>query len=276
MKACLCIILMIIANMDVYGQFNSNVANYYAAINEGKINYVKKDYSAAIKNYLTAFKSMRPYRDDVDFIAYLYSLDHDTVNAVKYYQQSILDGMPVDVSVCAGYTDIKPGTKEYAMLGKSLDSLSAVFDRQSNIAFALLIKELYTNDQFARNLLDYETDSVKMDKKLWQSILVKTDTINMVALLNYIHNSDVPPAYTMSSETGKEFKFVVHHIIQYRNEGQGNAVAMSDEIRSLITKAIYNGVLPNNFLYNALDREHDLCCHTQLYGTSTPTTKATR
>jgi len=58
---------------------------------------------------------------------------------------------------------------------------------------------------------------------------------------------------------------LIHHMIYYTNYDYSKDKAI--RLVHLVDSAIYEGRLPNSFLYNGLDRAHQLCCKTQLYGT---------
>jgi hypothetical protein len=63
------------------------------------------------------------------------------------------------------------------------------------------------------------------------------------------------------------FRILVHH-----HMAEQNTTDAKEQLRKLVTTAIYDGRLPNTFLYTALDWEHIACCKKQLYGTYTART----
>lgn len=250
-------LVAIVAN----AQFKPEVKSYYEYLNKAKICFVKKDYSGAVKNYEAAKQFCKPQKQDVSTAAYWYELAKDTVKAEQMFLTSLSLGCENNDRNYPEFLTANNKTDRYKAFVKKAAAASAKFNAEADIHFSLLIKELYTKDQFIREdaFLNNKDSSIK--KFAWE-YLYTTDTTSMRELLSYIQSNGMPEANKLSEEILTNFKMVVHHDIATPKQCE-----LKEELRKVITQAIHDGKLPNTFLYNALDYEQTLLGKKELYGT---------
>jgi hypothetical protein len=256
--------LLLLASKFTYAQFKEQAKEYYFNINKGKICYVKKDYSKAVDFGIKGIEYLQPFREDLDQLAYWCSLAGRHKEAIKYYQLGVYNGLEYnDTAAYPDYYRARRGTKEYTAFINNLDSLHKTFKQRLNIDFCLMIQKMIAEDQAFRN--GHLTDKDTTIRNFCSRSLIESDTNNMNALIDYFSSQAVPYEYEMTPGIGTAFKMLIHHMVYYVNYDYSKEKA--NILLGIIKKAIYEGRLPNSFLYNGLDRAHQLCCKTQLYGT---------
>lgn len=248
-------------------QFKTNVAAYYNNMNAAKVFVVKKDYKNAVDAFEKAKAVLLPFKEDLELASYWYEVLNDDKQAVYYFNESILNGYAADdTALYPEYYRYRADAAEVRTFIAGIDSLKKEFSRNSNVEFSLLVKELHTKDQFIRNdNLLYNKDSVI--KAFAYTQLAAVDADNLDRLLQYFKNHSIPSANELSDDIISNFRILVHHHIAEQNQNN-----KKEELRKLVATAIYDGRLPNTFLYTALDWEHVACCKKQLYGTYTART----
>jgi len=247
-------------------QFRTEVLSYHNKINQAKIASVKKDYATAITCYLAASKYMAPFSADMLNVSYWYELKGDSANAVNLYFQAAQHGADVlnEGNYPSYFSNASlPASKWFR---DKAASLHQKFNAASEIDFRLLVAASFAKDQYARtnDLVEAKDSSVLLVANM---LLHCTDSINANDLITYFQRNGMPDARKIGEVALTEFRLLVHHIVA------GNLLAEKDKIKTLISDAIHQGKLPNDFLYTALDYEHRICCKKQLFGTYTGKSK---
>lgn len=249
--------LVITAN----AQFKPEVKSYNEYINKAKICFVKKDYSGAVKNYETAIKYRNPQKQDISTAAYWYELAKDTIMAEKTFIESILSGCENNERNYPEFLTANNKTERFKTFQKKVDVASKTFKAKADIPFSMLVITLYTKDQYIREDVFLNNKDSIIKKFAWD-YMYTTDTTNMRQLVSYIQEYGVPNADKLSNDVLTNFKMIVHHNIATPKQCE-----LKEELRRIITQAIYDGTLPVSFLYNALDYEQVLLGKKELYGT---------
>lgn len=242
-------------------QFKPEVKSYNEYINKAKICFVKKDYSGAVKNYETAIKYCTPQKQDISVAAYWYELAKDTIKAEETFIESILSGCENNERNYPEFLTADKNSERFAQFVKKTNTIVKEFNRRIDVPFSLLVKTLYTKDQYIRDdaFLDNKDSIIK--KFAWD-YMYTTDTTNMRQLVSYMQEYGAPNADKLSDDVLTNFKMIVHHNIATPKQSE-----LKEELRRIITQAIYDGKLPSSFLYNALDYEQVLLGKKELYGT---------
>lgn len=248
-------------------QFKTNVAAYYNYMNAAKVSVVKKDYKNAVAAFEKAKSVLHPFKEDLELASYWYEVLNNDKQAVYYYNESILNGYAADdTALYPEYYRYRADAVQVRAFITGIDSLKKEFNRNSNIEFSLLVKELHTKDQFVRNDdLLYNKDTII--KTFAYKQLAAIDADNLDRLLKYFKRYGIPYTYELSDDIISNFKILVHHQMAEQNNTDAK-----EQLQKLVAAAIYDGRLPNTFLYTALDWEHIACCKKQLYGTYTART----
>lgn len=242
-------------------QFKPEVKSYYEYLNKAKICFVKKDYSGAVKNYESAKKYCSPQKQDVSTAAYWYELAKDTIKSEQTFLASLLSGCENNERNYPEFITADKKSERFVQFVKKANTTAKEFNKRVDVPFSLLIKTLYTKDQYIRqDAFLFNNDSVV--KKFAWDYMYTTDTTSTRELLSYIQENGIPDVENLSEEILSNFKMIVHHSIATPKQSE-----LKEELRKVITQAIYDGKLPNSFLYNALDYEQVLLGKKELYGT---------
>lgn len=250
-------LMAVVAN----AQFKPEVKSYNEFINKAKICFIKKDYSGAVKNYEAAKQFCKPQKQDVSIAAYWYELVKDTIKAEETFLASLSLGCENNERNYPEFLTANNKTDKYKAFVKKAAIASAKFNAEADMRFSLLVKELYTKDQFIREDAFLNNKDSIIKKFAWE-YLYTTDTTSLSQLIAYIQTNGMPDVNKLNEEIFTNFKMLVHHDIATPKESE-----LKEKLRSIIIQAIYDGKLPNTFLYNALDYEQTLLGKKELYGT---------